>query len=97
MVRPKPAHIRHRISPHRLPMLELDRDTKRISHQRSPKPAEYPFAVHIKMDSRADNKAAGILSRLPLRAIIPPTIAAFVSQSPPTLIVLPRAVTKFLR
>jgi len=44
--------------------------------------------------SLAPNQSSGMLARPTLRATIPPTMAAFVSQSPPALIVLPMASTK---
>ena len=42
------------------------------------------FVSHIEIFSRAASQSAGMLSRPALRATIPPTMAAFVSQSPPT-------------
>jgi len=51
----------------------------------------------IWIGSRAFNHSDGMLSRPALKATMPQTIAAFVSQSPPALMVLPSTSTKLSR
>ena len=48
---------------------------------------------HIRIGSRASSQSAGIPLRPTLRATIPPTMAALVSQSPPTRMASERAST----